>query len=227
MSLPPALHQAPCSLRRRPLLQGLALIAGACLWRPERALALGGSLPPLDEPAPAFSLEGVIPTQGPRALADPAAGTPSAAGEGDSGRGEAAAAGQPYRQERRSLSDFAGQWLVLYFYPRDFTSGCTLEARGFQRALAQFQSRSAQVVGVSADRPDDHEAFCSSEGLVYPLLSDPGGRVSRDYGSWLAPFSLRHTFLIDPQGVLRARWTAVRPAGHAAEVLAELQRLQG
>ena len=82
------------------------------------------------------------------------------------------------------------------------------------------------MVGVSADRPDDHAAFCSSEGLVYPLLSDPGGQVSRRYGSWLAPFSLRHTFLIDPQGMLRARWTAVHPAGHAREVLAELTRLQ-
>lgn len=124
------------------------------------------------------------------------------------------------------LGSFAGHWLVLYFYPRDFTSGCTLEARGFQRDLASFASLDAAVVGVSADGLEDHASFCSSEGLAYPLLSDPGGVVSRAYGSWIPPFSQRHTFLIDPQGVLRARWVAVRPASHSREVLAALTALQ-
>ena len=124
------------------------------------------------------------------------------------------------------LQSFAGHWLVLYFFPRDFTSGCTLEARGFQRDLASFASLDAAVVGVSADGLEEHASFCSSEGLAYPLLSDPGGAVSRSYGSWIPPFSQRHTFLIDPQGVLRARWVAVRPAGHSREVLAALTALQ-
>ena len=70
------------------------------------------------------------------------------------------------------------------------------------------------------------DLFCGSEGLVYPLLSDPDGAVSRAWGSWLPPFSLRHTFLVDPEGIVRARWSAVRPAQHSQEVLAELTRLQ-
>jgi thioredoxin-dependent peroxiredoxin len=124
------------------------------------------------------------------------------------------------------LHDFEGRWLALYFYPKDFTSGCTLEASGFQRNLQQFHQLGAEVVGISADDVAEHASFCDSEGLVFPLLSDPGGTVSQRYGSWLAPFSQRHTFLIDPDGVLRARWVAVRPLGHSHEVLEELNRLQ-
>jgi peroxiredoxin Q/BCP len=82
------------------------------------------------------------------------------------------------------------------------------------------------VAGISADDADSHSRFCGSEALAFPLLSDPGGRVSKAYGSWIAPFSQRHTFLIDPSGTLRARWTAVRPSGHSQEVLAELRQLQ-
>lgn len=124
------------------------------------------------------------------------------------------------------LNDFQGRWLVLYFYPRDFTGGCTLEARGFQQDLEQFHQLAAEVVGISADDVAEHASFCDSEGLVFPLLSDPGGAVSQRYGSWIAPFSQRHTFLIDPNGVLRSRWVAVRPLGHSREVLEELNRLQ-
>ena len=167
------------------------------LGRPRRAFALGGTLPELEAPAPAFQLGGVKPEAG-RAI-----------------------------EASLSLADFAGQWLVLYFYPKDFTGGCTIEARGFQNDLASFQAANAAVVGVSADDPDSHASFCSEEGLAFPLLSDPGGNVSQRYGSWLPPFSQRHTFLIDPQGVLRARWVAVRPSGHSTEVLAELKRQQG
>ncbi|WP_225323160.1 peroxiredoxin [Synechococcus sp. RSCCF101] len=127
---------------------------------------------------------------------------------------------------RWRLADFAGSWLVLYFYPKDFTGGCTLEARGFQASLEGFHSRGAEVVGVSADSAEQHESFCSSEALAFPLLSDSNGSVSRTYGSWIAPFSQRHTFLIDPEGRLRRIWTAVRPTGHAAEVLAVLTEMQ-
>jgi peroxiredoxin Q/BCP len=125
---------------------------------------------------------------------------------------------------QRSLEDFRGRWLVLYFYPKDFTSGCTLEARGFQRELGAFHAAEAEVVGISADDTDAHASFCGIEGLAFPLLSDPGGAVSRRYGSWLAPYSQRHTFLIDPAGVVRARWVAVRPLNHSREVLEELER---
>ena len=107
------------------------------------------------------------------------------------------------------------------------TEGCTIEARGFQRDLAAFRKAGAAVVGISADDAESHSQFCGSEALAFPLLSDPGGRVSKAYGSWIAPFSQRHTFLIDPTGTLRARWTSVRPSGHSQEVLMELQRQQG
>ena len=195
-------------LDRRSILKGALLLPFAVLApRPGRAgragisgneaFALGGVLPPLDEPAPSFTLEAIVPT----------------------------ADGSP-KQAQRGLADFAGKWLVLYFYPRDFTSGCTLEARGFQRDLDAYRKASAVVVGVSADSTDSHASFCGDEGLAYPLLSDPGGKVSRSYGSWMAPFSLRHTFLIDPAGILRARWVGVNPSRHSAEVLSALQQFQ-
>ncbi len=125
-----------------------------------------------------------------------------------------------------SLSDYLGQWVVLYFYPRDFTPGCTLEAQRFQRDLLEYQARGAQVVGVSADDTDSHEAFCDAEGLVYPLLSDTDGAVSKAYGSWMKPMSMRHTYLIDPAGTLRERFLGVRPAIHSQEVLVRLDELQ-
>lgn len=193
---------------RRRLLQSALWAAGVApvvlLARPWSALALGGELPSLDAGAPPFRLNGV----------SPAGGT------------AVSTAGNTTVETTLSLSDFRGQWLVLYFYPRDFTGGCTLEARGFQRDLAAFRQAGAAVVGVSADDPDSHASFCSEEGLAFPLLSDPGGAVSRLYGSWIPPFSQRHTFLIDPAGLVRARWVAVRPSGHSREVLAELARLQ-
>ena len=128
--------------------------------------------------------------------------------------------------QRLSLDSFHGSWLVLYFYPRDFTSGCTLEAQGFQRDLEAFKAINAAVVGVSADGSEKHASFCSSEGLAYPLLSDPGGSVSKRYGSWIPPFSQRHTFIIDPDGILRARFVGVNPGPHSSEVLTTLKELQ-
>jgi thioredoxin-dependent peroxiredoxin len=184
-------------VQRRAFLGGALLAAIDLLVRPGRAVAMGGTLPAIGQPSPAFHLGGVAPG---------ADGT--------------------VRETRLASADFRGRWLTLYFYPKDFTSGCTLEARGFQRDLASFHAQNAEVVGVSADDAEAHLSFCGSEGLAYPLLSDPGGVVSRRYGSWLAPFSARHTFLIDPQGVLRASWVAVRPSGHSQEVLSELSRLQ-
>lgn len=184
-------------MKRRSLLRGLFLVFASLCLAPRKVLALGGVLPDVDTPAPDFRLSGVVPSQGGKT-----------------------------RSAELALADFRGSWLILYFYPRDFTSGCTLEARGFQRDLAAFTSRGATVVGVSADDDESHASFCGSEGLAFPLLSDQGGAVSQRYGSWIAPYSQRHTFLIDPQGQLRHRWTAVRPAGHSQEVLAVLDALQ-
>ena len=180
------------------LAMGIGLTS--LLAKSQQAFALGGTLPELNIPAPDFNLAGVTPSR---------PGKTSEAVE-----------------TQRQLADFSGQWLVLYFYPRDFTEGCTIEARGFQQDLGLFHKAGAEVVGISADSPDSHAEFCGSEGLAYPLLSDPGGSVSKSYGSWIAPFSQRHTFVIDPYGILRARFVAVRPSGHSHEVLDTLNSLQ-
>lgn len=123
------------------------------------------------------------------------------------------------------LADYRGQWVVLYFYPQDFTPGCTLEAQRFQRDLPKYQALNAQVIGVSVDDVESHEAFCDSEGLKFPLLADPDGEVIKSYGSWLSGMALRHTYLIDPDGILRERFLGVKPATHSQEVLARLEEL--
>jgi thioredoxin-dependent peroxiredoxin len=125
-----------------------------------------------------------------------------------------------------SLSDYRGKWLVLYFYPKDFTSGCTLEARRFQQDLPKYFAKNTQILGVSADSVDSHAEFCDSEGLKFPLLADTDGKVSKAYGSWLGFFSMRHSFIIDPDGVIREEFTGVNPSTHSKEVLARLEELQ-
>jgi thioredoxin-dependent peroxiredoxin len=125
-----------------------------------------------------------------------------------------------------SLSDYRGKWVVLYFYPKDFTPGCTLEARRFQQDLPKYMAKNTQILGVSADDVDSHAEFCDSEGLKFPLLADQNGNISKAYGSWMGYVSLRHTYLIDPQGILREIYLGVNPAIHSAEVLARLEELQ-
>ncbi len=125
-----------------------------------------------------------------------------------------------------SLADYRGQWVVVYFYPKDFTPGCTLEAQRFQRDLPQYLAKNAQILGISVDDIDSHAEFCDSEGLKFPLLADVDGKVSKAYGSWLGYSALRHTYLIDPDGMMRERFLGVRPAIHSAEVLARLDELQ-
>lgn len=159
----------------------------------------------LMEPGPAFALGG---PQIPLGSSAPAFTLPTNSGDG-----------------AVSLADFQGQWVVLYFYPKDFTSGCTVEAQRFQRDIEAYRTRNAQVVGVSADSVTSHEEFCDAEGLEFPLLSDPDGAVSKAYGSWLGAVSLRHTYIIDPEGAIQARFLGVRPVIHSQEVLATLDQL--
>ena len=125
-----------------------------------------------------------------------------------------------------SLSSFRGKWVVLYFYPKDMTSGCTIEAHNFQRDLAQFEARKAVILGVSVDTPDSHKQFCTKEGLTFRLLADPKHTVVDAYGSLgsFAGFKIanRNTFLIDPQGNIAKVWTTVNPPPHSAEVLAAI-----
>ena len=154
------------------------------------ALALGGTQPSINEPAPEFTL-------------------PTNTGDGEI-----------------SLSDYQGKWVVLYFYPQDFTSGCTVEARRFQQDLDKYEDRNAQILGVSVDDVDSHREFCDAEGLKFPLLADTDGKVSKAYGSWLGSMSLRHTYLVDPDGVLQQVYLGVRPNTHSQEVLADLDNFQ-
>ena len=125
-----------------------------------------------------------------------------------------------------SLNDYSGKWLILYFYPKDFSSGCTLQAKGFQDYLAKYERINSSVVGISADSQEDHESFCTSEKLGYTLLSDNSGDISKSYDSWLDPYSKRNTFLINPEGIIVYKWIGVRPLGHAQEVLEELIKQQ-
>jgi peroxiredoxin Q/BCP len=129
-----------------------------------------------------------------------------------------------------ALSQFRGKWVVLYFYPKDFTSGCTTEAHNFQRDQAEYAKRNAVVLGVSVDSPDSHKRFCAKEGLNFRLLADTEHKVSKEYGSALnlgfTHIAARHTFLIDPQGKIARAYTAVNPSKHSQEVLAALDELQ-
>ena len=129
-----------------------------------------------------------------------------------------------------SLADFRGKWVVLYFYPKDFTGGCTLEAQRFQRDLAQYEAKNAVVVGVSVDSADSHKAFCAKEGLAFRLLSDPDANVSQAYSSVMeykgAKLSARNTFVIGPDGKIARVFEKVKPTGHSEEVLAALDELQ-
>lgn len=129
-----------------------------------------------------------------------------------------------------NLNDFKGKWVVLYFYPKDFTSGCTLEARNFQRDIAKYEAANAVILGVSVDTAESHKEFCTKEGLNFKLLSDTDAKVSEQYGSVMeyngAKLSARNTFIIDPQGKIAKVFDKVKPGGHSDEVLAALASLQ-
>jgi thioredoxin-dependent peroxiredoxin len=128
-----------------------------------------------------------------------------------------------------SLKDYRGSWVVLYFYPKDQTPGCTREAHNFQIDGQKYVERHAIVLGVSVDSVDSHGKFCAKEGLNFKLLADKDGRVSKAYGSLtnlgVVKFAARHTFLIDPEGKIAKAYTSVDPAHHSEEVLAALDQL--
>ena len=129
------------------------------------------------------------------------------------------------------LADHRGQWVVLYFYPKNFTSGCTTEARNFQRDLPEYEARNAVILGVSTDDADSHADFCAQEGLSFKLLADTKGIVSEAYGSVReagpARVAVRNTFVIDPEGRVAQVYLGVDPETHSETVLTDLGRLQG
>ena len=117
-----------------------------------------------------------------------------------------------------------------FIYPKDFTSGCTLQARNFQRDLAKYEQVNAVILGVSVDTAESHKDFCAKEGLAFKLLSDPDGKISQLYGSTMeyngATYSARNTFIIDPKGKIAKVFVKVGVGGHSDEVLAALAELQ-
>lgn len=131
----------------------------------------------------------------------------------------------------RTLESFRGKWLVLYFYPKNDTPGCTTEACNFRDGQAFISALGAQVVGVSIDNTDSHKVFAEKYKLPFPLLADSDGAVAQRYGAlsnWgVVKFAKRQTFLIDPQGVLRKVYLKVDADKHAEEVLADLKALIG
>src|SRR6187455_1502306 len=129
-----------------------------------------------------------------------------------------------------SLKDYRGKWVVLYFYPKDFTSGCTLEAHNFQRDIAKYGDADAVILGVSVDTAQSHKDFCAKEGLNFKLLADPDAKVSTEYGSVMdykgQKLAARNTFIINPDGELVKVYTSVKPAEHSEQVLKDLADLK-
>ena len=130
-----------------------------------------------------------------------------------------------------ALSSYRGQWVVLYFYPADFTSGCTMEAHNFQADLDKFTALHATILGVSVQDVDSHKKFCTKEGLHFHLLADTEHKVTdmygslRDYGK-MGQLAARNTFLIDPSGKIVQVFTKVNPAVHSAQVQEALKDAQ-
>lgn len=133
--------------------------------------------------------------------------------------------------QAHSLSEYRGKWMVLYFYPKDGTPGCTTEACSFRDAYLQIKALGAQVLGISVDDTASHLAFATKHSLPFPLLADNDGKVAALYGALndlkLVKFAHRETFLVDPQGIVRKAYPKVDPDKHAAEVTADLKQLQG
>ena len=129
-----------------------------------------------------------------------------------------------------TLKDYRGKWVVLYFYPKDQTPGCSREAHNFQVDQPKYAERNAVVLGVSLDSVDSHKKFCAKEGLNFKLLADTDHKVTDSYGSLtnlgLVKFAARHTFLIDPAGKVAKVYMSVDPLKHSSEVLTELEALQ-
>jgi len=130
-----------------------------------------------------------------------------------------------------SLSDYKGKWVVLYFYPKDKTQGCTIEAHNFQRDLDKYKALNAVVLGVSLDTAESHRSFCSKESLTFKLLADPEHKVIDAYGvpvhgAGPIKYAERDTVLIDPNGKVAKTWASVDPNTHSETVLATIADLK-
>jgi peroxiredoxin Q/BCP len=128
------------------------------------------------------------------------------------------------------LSDYHGGWVVLYFYPKDHTAGCTTEACSFRDDLETLRALGVQILGVSVDTVESHARFAERYRLQFPLLADRGGAVAKTYGSlWsFGPikFARRHTFVIDPEGKVARIYRNVKPKAHSRQVIADVKALK-
>lgn len=133
-------------------------------------------------------------------------------------------------EQLHNLADYAGKWVILYFYPKDDTPGCTIEACKFRDDYQRIKSLGAEIIGISLDSTDSHASFASAHKLPFPLLSDPGGKVAKLYGCLFAlgPLKLarRNTFLIDPKGKIAKIYREVDPRQHSEQIINDLQQLQ-
>lgn len=133
----------------------------------------------------------------------------------------------------KTLQDYAGKWLVVYFYPKDNTSGCSLEAKAFADAYATLQKKGVDVLGVSPDSIKSHDKFACKLELPFPLLSDTEHELLEKTGVWQKKSMygreymgvVRTTFLVDPQGVIKEVWNKVKVAGHVEAVTAKIAEL--
>jgi peroxiredoxin Q/BCP len=130
-----------------------------------------------------------------------------------------------------SLKDYKGKFVVLYFYPKDMTSGCTLEAHNFQRDTEKYTALNAVVLGVSLDTVESHKTFCSKDSLTFKLLADPDHKVINAYGvpvNGIGPikFASRDTFLISPDGKIVKTWEVKSIQSHSDDVLAAIQEMK-
>jgi thioredoxin-dependent peroxiredoxin len=129
-----------------------------------------------------------------------------------------------------SLKDYRGKWVVLYFYPKDFTGGCTMEAKNFERDRSKYDPLNAVILGVSVDTAQSHKDFCAKEGLNFKLLADPDAKVSTEYGSVMdykgQKLAARNTFIINPKGEVAKVFVKVDPTTHSEDVMKALAELQ-
>ncbi len=134
-----------------------------------------------------------------------------------------------------SLADYKGKWVVLYFYPKDQTQGCSLEAHNFQRDLPKYQAVNAVVLGVSTDTVDSHKAWCTKDSFTFKMLADPNHKAIDAYGVPVrsvnmngtpVSIAMRDTFLISPEGKIVKVWEVKDIANHSAEVLTAIQAMK-
>ncbi len=134
------------------------------------------------------------------------------------------------KNNMRNLSDYQGKWLVLFFYPKDNTPGCTIEACQFRENYVAISTENTKILGISTDKIDSHSQFIRKYQLPFPLLSDDTGTISKLYDSLfkLGPikFCKRHSFIIDPEGNIAKIYRKVTPSQHSKQIIVDIKALQ-